>query len=212
MKLSSKTLLRLAAIGAVLPIAYSLIYHFLILQPGGLFSMGYPLWLDVIDRSIAGVVLLSVFIATFVIYHHRNAMPTPDKHFRVTTYITAGILLLGIILGISTIPVIHGRWFCIYVPLWYRCIEAVAIVTWLWMLSNRRGEETLSKPVAVLALCGGILALMVIALMIIAGIYVLLKGCVYNGGIGTFAYYQWVKTFVPLVVIGSYAISIMRKK
>lgn len=209
---SSKTLLRLAAIGAVVSVVYSLIYHILILQSEGLFSTGYPLWLDAIDRGIVGTVLVSLFIATFVIYHQRNTMPTPDKRFRVTTYIIAGMLLLGIILGISTIPVIHGRWFCIYVPLWYRCIEAVAIVTWLWMLSNRQGEETLSKPVAVLALCGGILALMVIALMIIAGIYVLLNGCVYNGGIGTSAYYQWVKTFVPLVVIGSYAISIMRKK
>lgn len=212
MKLSSKTLLRLTAIGAVLSIAYSLIYHFLIMQSGGLFSMGYTLWLDAIDRSIVGIVLVCLSFATFVIYHRRNTMPTPDKRFLVTTYITVGILLLGIILGIYAFPVIHGRWFCIYVPLWYRCIEAVAIVTWLWMLSNRQGEETLSKPVAILALCGGILALMVIALMIIAGIYVLLNGCVYNGGIGTSAYYQWVKTFVPLVVIGSYAISIMRKK
>lgn len=212
MKLSSKTLLRLAAVGVVLPIAYSLIYHFLILQSGELFNMGYPLWLDVIDRSIGGIVLVSLSIATFVIYHQRNTMPTPDKRFRVITYITAGILLFVIILGIYSFPIIHGRWFCIYVPLWYRCIEVVAIVTWLWMLSNRQGEETLSKPVAVFALCGGILALMVIALMIIAGIYVLLNGHVYNGGIGTFAYYQWVKTFVPLVVIGSYAISIMRKK
>ena len=212
MKLSSKTLLRLAAIGAVLSIVYSLVYHFLTSQSGGLFSMGYPLWLDAIDRSIVGIVLISLAIATFVIYHRRNAMPTPDKRFRVTTYITAGMLLLGIILGISTFPVIHGRWFCVYVPLWYRCIEVVALVTWLWMLSNRQGEETLSKPVIVLTLCGGVLALMVIASMIIAGIYVLLNGHVYNGGIGTFAYYQWVKTFVPLVVIGSYAISIMRKK
>lgn len=212
MKLSSKTLLRISAVVAVVSVVYSLIYHILILQSEGLFSTGYPLWLDAIDRGIVGIVLVCLALATFVIYHRRNTMPTPDKRFRVTTYITAGMLLLGIILGISTFPVIHGRWFCIYVPLWYRCIEVVAIVTWLWMLSNRQGEETLSKPVVVLALCGGILALMVIVLMIIAGIYVLLNGCVYNGGIGTFTYYQWVKTFVPLVVIGSYAISIMRKK
>lgn len=212
MKLSSKTLLRISAVVAVVSVVYSLIYHILILQSEGLFSMGFPLWLDAIDRSIVGIVLVCLALATFVIYHRRNTMPTPDKRFRVTTYITAGMLLLGIILGISTFPVIHGRWFCIYVPLWYRCIEVVAIVTWLWMLSNRQGEETLSKPVVVLALCGGILALMVIVLMIIAGIYVLLNGHVYNGGIGTFAYYHWVKTFVPLVAIGSYAISIMRKK
>lgn len=212
MKLSSKTLLRISAVVAVVSVVYSLIYHILILQSEGLFSMGYPLWWDAIDRGIVGIVLISLAIATFVIYHRRNAMPTPDKRFRVTTYITAGILLLGIIVGIYSYSVIHGRWFCIYVPLWYRCIEMVAIVTWLWMLSNRQGEETLSKPVAVFALCGGVLALMVIALMIIAGIYVLLNEHVYNGGIGTFAYYQWVKTFVPLVVIGSYAISIMRKK
>lgn len=209
MKNIFQSLLRISAIGIMVPIVYCLVITSL-RHAFGFFSMAYPLWREAIDQSIVEITLVSIVLALLVIYQQRKAMPTPDKRFRIMTYITAGLLLLGIIIGALTFPVIYGGWCLIYIPLWMRLIEAIALFVWLWMLSNRTGTEPLAKPVANLALSGVILILLLLVLMVVATIYVLIHGHVY--GFGTFVYSQWLSILVPLITIGSYALSIKRTK
>lgn len=207
MKLSSKTLLRISAVGIVVPVVFQLMIKILphIIDD---FYKWYYLWRDAIGQSMMVIVLVTIALALIAIYKQRNAMPTPDKRFRIMTYVTAGLLLFGLIIGMETFPIDVWGGYVLYIPLWMRCIEVTALFVWLWMLSNRTGEETLAKPVTIITLCSGIMIVLFLVLMMIATIYVLIHGNVY--GFHTYLIYHWIKTLVPVFVIGSYALSIRR--
>lgn len=207
MKLSSKTLLRISATGLLVHVVYLLIIsiHFRVF---GNSYIRYPILYEAIIQSVHGITLVSIVLALFVVYKQRKAMPTPDKRFRIMTYVTAGLLLFGLIIGMETFPIDIWGGYIMYIPLWMRCIEVSTLFVWLWMLSNRTGTETLAKPVTIITLCSGITIVLLLVLMVIATVYVLIHGYVY--GFHTRIIYHWITLLVPILVICSYALSIKR--
>ncbi len=223
MKLSSKTLLRLAAIGLAIINTYWLIdklFHvFLSLNDH---------WRDIVSGTAYISTIVCITIALFVVYKQRNAMPTQDKRFRIMTYLTAGLLLLRLICAHVTN---HHGMYLIHTPYWIWNIANIAILIWLWMFSNRTGEETLTKPVAIIILCGGIAFLLPLTLTVIDNIppsIFFLIGKLWGGNIGDFfislctqqilpgfsrfAYFNWLMTIAPVITFESYALSTIKHK
>lgn len=209
MKFSSKTLLRISAIGLLVHVVYSWVIMIL-MHIYGNHQVKYPILYEAIGQSVVFITLISIALALFVFYKQRKTMPTPDKHFRIMTYVTAGLLLLSLIIGIVDTSILNICYFhVICIPLWMLCIDVTVVFVWLWMLSNRTGEEALAKPVTIITLCSGIMIVLYLVIRVIVSIYVFAHGIDYD--FHTFLIiYLWITLLVPVLVIGSYAISIKR--
>lgn len=165
---------------------------------------------EVICGSIHGLNILCLIVVGMLFYCHHNHMPSLDKPFYIVSHITAWSWLLTLIIGVISI-----KWqqsdLLMHIPNWLLIIDAVLLVVWLWMMSNRIGQDVLPKPLSSIALFGAIIGIILIVLMLISTIYVICTGYLPLNGLGTNLYYHWIRLVVPAVWLSGYAMSISLK-
>lgn len=205
MKLLSKNILRSIAIVLILTLCLQILRT--------AFSncfVPFSLLDEVICGSIRGLNILCLIVVGLLFYRYSNKMPSPDKPLYIVSHITAWSWLITLIIGITSI-----KWqqsdLLMHIPNWLLIIDAVLLVVWLWMMSNRLEQNVLPKPLSSIALFGAIIGIILIVLMLISTIYVLCTGYLPLAGLGTNLYYHWLRLVVPAVWLSGYAISISRK-
>lgn len=205
MKLLSKNILRSIAIVLIL----TLCLQILCTAISNCF-VPFSLLDEVICGSIRGLNILCLIVVGLLFYRYSNKMPSPDKPLYIVSHITAWSWLITLIIGITSI-----KWqqsdLLMHIPNWLLIIDAVLLVVWLWMMSNRLEQNVLPKPLSSIALFGAIIGIILIVLMLISTIYVLCTGYLPLAGLGTNLYYHWLRLVVPAVWLSGYAISISRK-
>lgn len=205
MKLSSKTLLRSAAIVLV----FTSCLQILRTAFPNCF-VPFSLLDEVIYGSIRGLNILCLIIVGLLFYHHPNQMPSPDKPFYIVSHITAWSWVLTLISGVLSIHWQQSN-LLMHIPNWLFVIDAILLVVWLWMMSDRLGQNELPKSLPFIALFGAIIGIVLIVLMLISTIYVLCTNYVPLNGLGTNLYYHWIRLVIPAIWLSGYAISISLK-
>lgn len=205
MKFSSKALLRSAAI----VLAFTLCLQILRTTFPNCF-VPFSLLDEVVCGSIRGLNILCLIVIGWLFYHHPNQMPSPDKPFYFVSHITAWSWLLTLIIGVISINWQQSN-LLMHIPNWLYAIDTILLVVWLWMISNRLGQNELSKPLSSIALFGSIIGIIFLVLTLISAVWVLCTGYLPLAGLGTNLYYHWMRLVIPAVWLSGYAISISLK-
>jgi len=205
MKLSSKTLLRSAAIVLI----FTLCLQILRTAFPNCF-VPFSLLDEVVCGSIRGLNVLCLIVISWLFYRHPNQMPSPDKPLYIVSHIAAWSWLITLIIGIISIQWQQSD-LLMHIPNWLVAVDVIILVVWLWMMSNRLGENVLPKSLSSIALFGAIIGIIFIVLMLISTIYVLCTGYLPLAGLGTNLYYHWLRLVIPAVCLSGYTISISLK-
>lgn len=205
MTLSAKTLLR----GTAIVLVFTLCLQILRTTCANCI-VPFSLLDEVICGSIHGLNVLCLIVIGWLFYRHPNQMPSPDKLFLIVTNITAWSWLLTLIIGVTSIHWQQSD-LLMHIPNWLPAIDAILLVVWLWMISNRLGQNELPQCLSSVALFGAIIGIVLIVLMLISTIYVLCTDYVPLNGLGTNLYYHWIRLVIPAVWLSGYAISISLK-